>query len=135
MTARENIFSFSGGNMVSTLAVLHIIVCVLLILLIMIQDPKGGGSGIFSGGGSNSILGSSGGADFLTKVTRYVAIAFGALCIGLTMTSKPSKSGVFSDTPATALEQPKEALDTAKPAPADAAPAKPADANPAAEKK
>jgi preprotein translocase subunit SecG len=83
--------------MATTLAVLHIIVCVFLILLIMIQDPKGGGSGIFSGGGSNSILGSSGGADFLTKATRYMAVAFGVLCIALTIFSRPTKSGVFSD--------------------------------------
>lgn len=83
--------------MATTLAVLHIIVCVFLILLIMIQDPKGGGSGIFSGGGSNSILGSSGGADFLTKATRYMAVAFGVLCIALTIFSRPTKTGVFSD--------------------------------------
>lgn len=63
----------------------------------MIQDPKGGGSGIFSGGGSNSILGSSGGADFLTKATRYMAVAFGVLCIALTIFSRPTKTGVFSD--------------------------------------
>lgn len=90
--------------MATTLAVLHIIVCVFLILLIMIQDPKGGGSGLFSGGGSNSILGSSGGADFLTKVTRYVAIAFGAFCISLTIFSRPSKTGVFSDVKAAPIE-------------------------------
>lgn len=84
--------------MATTLAVIHIIVCVFLILLIMIQDPKGGGSGLFGSGGSNSILGTSGGADFLTKATRYMAIAFGVLCIALTIFTKPSKTGVFSNT-------------------------------------
>ena len=100
--------------MATTLAVLHIIVCVFLILLIMIQDPKGGGSGLFSGGGSNSILGSSGGADFLTKATRYMAVAFGALCIALTIFSKPTSSGVFSDTSALPVEAP-AAAPTEKP--------------------
>lgn len=90
--------------MATTLAVLHIIVCVFLILLIMIQDPKGGGSGLFSGGGSNSILGSSGGADFLTKATRYMAVAFGVLCIALTIFSRPTKSGVFSDVTTNPIE-------------------------------
>ncbi|MBY0385665.1 preprotein translocase subunit SecG [bacterium] len=122
--------------MATTLAVLHIVVCVFLILLIMIQDPKGGGSGLFSGGGSNSILGSSGGADFLTKATRYMAVAFGVLCIALTIFSKPSKTGVFSDVTTAPIEAVKPApteapMDAAKPsepaatAPAPTAPSKP----------
>ena len=92
--------------MASILAVLQVITCVFLILLIMIQDPKGGGSGLFSGN-SNSIIGSTGGADFLTKLTRYVAILFGALCIGLTIVTKPSRSGVFAEgaTPAAIQQQ------------------------------
>jgi preprotein translocase subunit SecG len=121
--------------MATTLAVLHIIVCVFLILLIMIQDPKGGGSGLFSGGGSNSILGSSGGADFLTKATRYMAVAFGVLCIALTMFSKPTNSGVFSDTSALPVEAP-AAAPTEKPMdtqPAETTP--PATPAPPAEKK
>jgi preprotein translocase subunit SecG len=95
--------------MATTLAIIHIIVCVFLILLIMIQDPKGGGSGLFSGGGSNSLLGSSGGADFLTKATRYMAIAFGVLCITLTLFTRPTKTGVFSDTKNLPIQAPAEA--------------------------
>ena len=118
--------------MVNILAVLQIAVCVFLILLIMIQDPKGGGSGLFSGGGSNSILGSGGGADFLTKLTRYVALLFGALCIGLTIVTKPSKTGVFSKGGAgSALEQPKTANPTAAPG-ADTTPLAAPGAQPAA---
>lgn len=117
--------------MATTLAVLHIVVCVFLILLIMIQDPKGGGSGLFSGGGSNSILGSSGGADFLTKATRYMAVAFGVLCIALTIFSKPSKTGVFSDVTTVPIESAQPAptetpIDAAKPAEAATTPAAPA---------
>jgi len=90
--------------MVSILAILQIVVCVFLILLIMIQDPKGGGSGLFSGG-SNSLIGQSGGADFLTKLTRYVGVVFGVLCIALTIVTKPSGTGVFSKMPAAPVEQ------------------------------
>ena len=122
--------------MATTLAVIHITVCVFLILLIMIQDPKGGGSGLFSGGGSNSILGSSGGADFLTKATRYMAIAFGTLCVALTIFTKPTKSGVFSDTALPATAPIAAPVETATPAAKDgAAPAAtetPAAATPAA---
>ena len=81
--------------MISVLAVLHICVCAFLIILIMIQDPKGGSSGLFSGG-SNSIIGASGSADFLTKLTRYTGILFGVLCIALTIVTKPATTGVFS---------------------------------------
>jgi preprotein translocase subunit SecG len=91
--------------MASILAVLQVIVCVFLILVIMIQDPKGGGSGLFSNN-SSSILGAGGGADFLTKLTRYVGVLFGALCIALTIVTKPAKSGVFSKGAATNIEQP-----------------------------
>lgn len=100
--------------MVSVLAVLHVLVCIFLILLIMIQDPKGGSSGLFSGG-SNSIIGSSGSADFLTKLTRYTAIAFGVLCIALTIATKPTSTGVFSAQPGMATEQSTEAAPGAAP--------------------
>ncbi len=126
--------------MATTLAVIHIVVCVFLILLIMIQDPKGGGSGLFSGGGSNSILGTSGGADFLTKATRYMAIAFGTLCVALTIFTKPTKSGVFSNTvlpPTAPITAPVETTPTAKDAApaATEAPAAPAAATPATPEK
>ncbi|MCB9072373.1 MAG: preprotein translocase subunit SecG [Bdellovibrionaceae bacterium] len=122
--------------LVSVLAVLQIIVCIFLILLIMVQDPKGGGGGLFGAGGSNSILGSSGGADFMTKLTRYTAIVFGALCIVLTLATRPSGTGVFSKgvnlaTPVTNAPpqmedaMPKEAAPAeATPAPAESAPKK-----------
>jgi preprotein translocase subunit SecG len=112
--------------MVSVLAVLHIIVCVFLILLIMIQDPKGGSSGLFSGG-SNSIIGSSGSADFLTTLTRYTAIVFGVLCVVLTIVTKPATTGVFSKAPPAAVEQ-KAATDAPVNAPAavETAPVAPA---------
>lgn len=82
--------------MVSFIAVTFIVVCIFLVLLILIQDPKGGGGGLFGGGGgSNSILSSSGASDLLTQMTKYTAIAFGTLCIVLTIVTKPSKTGVF----------------------------------------
>ncbi len=118
--------------MASILAILLVITCVFLILLIMIQDPKGGGSGLFSGN-SSSIIGATGGADFLTKLTRYVALVFGLLCIALTVVTKPSKSGVFSEgSAASAVQQqapaaPAEATPFDKAAPAaEKAPAAPA---------
>lgn len=91
--------------MVTSLAIVFVIVAVFLILLIMIQDPKGGGGGLFGSGGSNSVLGASGTTDFITKLTRYVAIIFGVLCIGITLAVKPPKAGVFSKIPAPVVDQ------------------------------
>lgn len=88
--------------MVTTLAVLHVIVCVFLVLLILIQDPKGGGGGLFGGGGSNSMLGSTGATDLLSKITKYTAVVFGGLCIWLTIATKPSETGVFDKLPGAA---------------------------------
>lgn len=85
--------------MVTALAIIHVIVTILLITLIMVQDPKGGGGGVFGAGGSNSVLGSTGAADFMTKLTRYVAVVFGVLCIAITLAIRPPKSGVFSKIP------------------------------------
>lgn len=81
---------------VTVLAVLHILICVFLILLIMIQDPKGGQNSLFGAGGSNTLLGTSGGADFMTKLTRYTAIIFVGICVALTIATRPSATGVFS---------------------------------------
>lgn len=117
--------------MVSTLAILHVVVCVFLILLIMIQDPKGGGSGLFGGGGSNSIIGAGGAADMLTKMTRYAAIIFGALCIGLTIVTKPSKTGVFSEVPTSAVEPAR--IEKAEPGTQPGVTPEPAPSAPAAE--
>jgi len=110
--------------MASVLAVLQIITCVFLVILIMVQDPKGGGSGLFTGN-SNSIIGSTGGADFLTKLTRYVGLLFGGLCIALTIVTKPAKSGVFSEGSAASAvqqQQQKEQTPPATGAPTDKAP-------------
>lgn len=92
-------------DFVSILAVLFMVVCIFLVLLILIQDPKGGGGGLFGGGGSNSILGASGATDLLSQMTKYTAIVFGALCIILTIATKPAKKGVFDKIPGVALEQ------------------------------
>lgn len=115
--------------MVTTLAIIHVIVAIFLILLIMIQDPKGGGSGLFGSGGSNSVLGSSSATDFITKLTRSVAVIFGVLCIGITLAIKPPKSGVFSKVPVPAqetLDTQKETVPAATPVTPEAAPAQPA---------
>lgn len=80
--------------MLTFLTIVHLFIAVLLIIFVLLQDSKGGAAGVFGGGsGANSLFGSAGGADFLTKVTRYTAIIFACTCMGLAyLTSKPHKS-------------------------------------------
>lgn len=80
--------------MLAFITVVHLFVALILIIFVLLQDSKGGAAGVFGGGsGSNSLFGSTGGADFLTKMTRYTAIMFAVTCLGLAyMTSKPQKS-------------------------------------------
>ena len=60
------------------LTVVHVIVCVFLILVVLLQAGKGGGMGIAfgGGGGSQTVFGSSGAGNFLTRLTSITAVIF-----------------------------------------------------------
>jgi preprotein translocase subunit SecG len=82
--------------MVTLLAVLHIIFCLGLIAFVLLQDPKGGSAGgVFGGAGANTLLGTTGAANFLTKTTSWCAILFGITCLLMTILSKPINSSVI----------------------------------------
>jgi len=70
--------------MVTFLTGLHIVVCVFLIIVVLLQAGKGGGMGIaFGGGGSQTVFGSSGAGNFLTKLTSATAFIFLITSLGL----------------------------------------------------
>ena len=59
------------------LVVLHVMVCLVLILVVLLQRGKGADMGAaLGGGGSNTVFGSRGAGDFLTKLTTGAAIGF-----------------------------------------------------------
>jgi preprotein translocase subunit SecG len=64
--------------MVTFLTVLHVLVCLFLILVVLLQAGKGGGMGIAfgGGGGSQTVFGSSGAGNFLTRLTSITATVF-----------------------------------------------------------
>jgi preprotein translocase subunit SecG len=63
--------------MVTLLTVVHITVCLFLILVVLLQAGKGGGMGIaFGGAGSQTVFGSSGAGNFLTRLTSITATIF-----------------------------------------------------------
>lgn len=62
--------------MFAVIFTLHCALCVGLIGFVLIQQGKGADAGAtFGGGGGNTVLG-TGGADFVTKLTTGMAIAF-----------------------------------------------------------
>jgi preprotein translocase subunit SecG len=64
--------------MVTFLTGLHLIVCIFLIIVVLLQAGKGGGMGIAfgGGGGSQTVFGSSGAGNFLTRLTSATAFIF-----------------------------------------------------------
>ena len=61
----------------TALTVVHVVVCTFLILVVLLQAGKGGGMGIaFGGGGSQTVFGSSGAGNFLTRLTAVCAALF-----------------------------------------------------------
>ena len=52
------------------LQVCHILVCVVLVISVLVQQGKGAEIGaVFGGGSSNTVFGSRGAGNFLTKIT------------------------------------------------------------------
>lgn len=110
--------------MLTFIAVVHVIVCILLISLVLLQDPKSSGGGaMFGGGSSNSLLGATGAVTFLTRLTRYSAIIFGITCLILTILSRPKSGSVFDTTPVTGTAPISVPANSSAPAAPESAPA------------
>jgi preprotein translocase subunit SecG len=96
------------------LIVLHVIVCSFLVLVVLLQAGKGGGMGIaFGGGGSQTVFGSSGAGNFLTRLTAICATIFFLNSMGLAYISSQSDSGRLKSL-ATQKAAAKQADDEAK---------------------
>ena len=75
------------------LTVLHVLVCLFLILVVLLQAGKGGGMGIaFGGGGSQTVFGSSGAGNFLTRLTSITAVIFMVTSLALAHNSSQQDS-------------------------------------------
>ncbi len=81
------------------LMVLHVMVCVLLILVVLLQRGKGSDIGAaLGGGGSNTVFGSRGAGNFLTKLTTGAAITFMLTSLSLSyLTNQESDLLVFDE--------------------------------------
>ena len=66
----------------TAITIMIALVSLLLMAAVLIQNPKGGGvDSTFGGTQANQMFGAAKSADFIEKVTWYLAIALFALCI------------------------------------------------------
>jgi preprotein translocase subunit SecG len=56
--------------------VIHVLACLFLIVVVLLQTGKGADMGAVFGGGSQTLFGSGGAGNLLTKLTTGTAIAF-----------------------------------------------------------
>ena len=115
--------------METVLLVVHIMVVLTLIVMVLLQRSEGGGLGI--GGSPTGALGARGAADFLSRATKWLAVAFVSLSIVLAAVAVESTT---SDTVTTTVDRkvepsPNQPVDPLAPADGQAAPSD--DASPA----
>ena len=107
------------------LTVVQAIVAAALVGVILMQRSEGGGLGI-GGGSPGGLMGARGAADFLTRTTRWLAIAFGALSITLAAVAVETAGG---DEISTTLDRSVAPADPLSPAADPLAPAQDAPAS------
>lgn len=94
--------------MYEVLLVAFLVVAIVLIGFIMIQQGKGADMGAsFGAGASNTVFGSSGSGNFLTRTTAVLAIVFFilSLVLGNLSTKSADEGSDFSDLSVPAEEQ------------------------------
>lgn len=83
------------------LHVVHVLAALGLIGLILIQHGKGADAGAsFGGGGSQTVFGSAGSANFLTRFTAVLAVVFFVTSLGLAWMARQEAAGAGSFLPA-----------------------------------
>lgn len=84
--------------MITLVLVIHLMICIAMVVVILLQRSEGGALGIGGGGGTMSGRGSG---NVLTRTTSYLAAAFFATSIMLTVLAELQGTGPIIDgTPA-----------------------------------
>ncbi len=84
--------------MSTVLTVIHVITAFLLVVVVLLQSGKGAEISASLGGSSNTIFGSSGGANFFTRTTQVLAAVFMVTSFSLTALNSAGKKSVFDGT-------------------------------------
>lgn len=91
------------------LIILHVVICAFLVFVILLQPGKADGGVAFGGSSSQSIFGSKGAGNFLTKTTSVCAILFLVTSFVLTRSRSlnVTKSVIGKEPVSTAPQAPK----------------------------
>jgi preprotein translocase subunit SecG len=87
--------------MYSAVLAIHLVVCLVLCVVVLLQQGKGADIGAVFGGSSQTVFGSSGAGNFLTKLTGGLAAAF--FCTSLYLAYNSNRrltSSIFTGAPA-----------------------------------
>ena len=106
---------------------IHVLACLFLIVVVLLQTGKGADMGAVFGGGSQTLFGSGGAGNFLTKLTTGTAIAFMVTSLILTWgASRTPISSLIERLPAATEPAPAQQTEPGIPPPAESeAPATP----------
>lgn len=77
----------------------HIVNIILLIIVVLVQSGKGAEVSASFGGGSQTVFGSSGGANFFTYLTAGCAAIFMLTSLALTIMGARQSRSTFDDAP------------------------------------
>jgi len=92
--------------MTTFITVLHVSTCIVLVLIVLLQSGKGAEISTSLGGSSQTVFGSSGGANFFTKFTAGAATIFMVTSIVLTIMGGQTKKSVFEGAPTETQQAP-----------------------------
>ncbi len=81
--------------MQTLLTVVHVFTCFLLVLVVLIQSGKGAEISTSFAGSSQTVFGSSGGANFFTRLTSVAAAVFMTTSLVLTLLGGESRKSLF----------------------------------------
>ena len=85
------------------LIVIHVLSCIFLVTVVLLQQGKGADIGAVFGGSSQTLFGSSGAGNFLTKLTSATAIIFMLTSLSLTYgAAKRTTRSIFDSAPKSA---------------------------------
>lgn len=88
--------------MQTLVTVVHVFTCILLVLVVLIQSGKGAEISSSFAGSSQTVFGSSGGANFFTRFTATAAAVFFTTSVVLTLMGGASRKSLFEGTPVSA---------------------------------
>src|SRR5713226_2979355 len=83
--------------MYSAILSLHVVVCIAMTIVVLLQQGKGADIGAVFGGSSQTVFGSGGAGNFLTRITAGLALVFFLTSISLAYFSNARGGGSIFD--------------------------------------